>query len=195
MLNLESDLQVVESMAADLKLYLLSKTLYWPVRARIGMRRPLTLGTIGGMLLRAHQLDALRADLSGQQAARLDHAVGLAHAHLDKWVVQAEQKAVREVRARLRQWALYVDEVEDAPARYLGEYPMQARSRSTLTFARQVAAHALDGSSLITRLIVADRKMRKLVDEAPFVLDDRLEPAYPPKPYWWLYVLPTLPDD
>ena len=71
MVVLERDLQIVEAIAANLKEYLLSKTLYWTLSESGPIAQPFPSGTLGGLLLRLYRLEALTTQLSADQEQRL----------------------------------------------------------------------------------------------------------------------------
>jgi hypothetical protein len=145
------------------------------------------------MLMRLHHLEAM--GLTPTQQSRLADARHAATHTMQVWVVQTERKALREVKARVRQWGIYITELEEATETFMDEYPTQARGRTAMAFALSAAGQSIHGSSLFTRLIIADRKCAKLVREAPFVLGAHLEAAYPKTPYWWLHAAPVPPED
>lgn len=187
-LDLERDLVIAEAIAGELKPYLLSNTLYWPLQSSRHVRYALPNGTLGSLLMRLHQLAAIREQLTSGQMGRLDNALATTQAELDHWVVQAEEKTRREVKARARAWSLYVAEAEARPERYEDEYPMQARGRSALHFLQEFSPRALNGSSLVTEVIVTDNRLRGYAKPGPFVLPAALLPAYPEELFWWLHV-------
>lgn len=193
MINLERDLRIVESMSSQIKRYVLSNTLYWSL-SEVGRRGSYMLpkGTIGDMLLRMHQLVALESRLNADQVYRLHHARDDAEAQLDKWVVQSEEKVVREAKSRLNSWLVYLEEVEDNPKRYYDEYRMQARGRTIISLLMNYAGKAAIGTGIYRLLGHADRRLRGLIVEHPFVWDERLAVAYPEQVYWWLYAMPDL---
>ncbi len=193
MINLERDLRIVESMSMQIKRYVLSNTLYWSL-SEVGRRGSYMLpkGTIGDMLLRTHQLRMLEETLSADQVYRLRTAQANAEMQLDRWIVQTEQKVVREAKARITAWLAYLEEIDANPKGYYAEYPTQVRNRTILSFLITYAGKAAHGSGLYRLMGHADRRLRGLTVENPFVWDAGLEPAYPEDVYWWLYTMPDL---
>jgi hypothetical protein len=142
------------------------------------------------MLMRLHQLEALAADLTPDQHERLQTALAAARNELEHWRVQAEGKALLEIKSRLRQWSAYVRELESDPRRFVDEYVTHTTGRTTLYFAVQVAGKALYGKSTTSQITMADQMMRNLVAPGDFILDKRLEDAYPRSTFWWLHAWP-----
>jgi len=184
------DLTIVEAVAADLKPYLLSDALYWPLHTSHPGRTPLPNGTLGAMLMLLHQLDCLRASLSPDQAYRLEQATSRAEAELGHWAAQAEAKASLEARARARAWHTYAAEAETTPDQAADDYPQQARGRTILALLQVRFSGVFRGASFTGQVTLADQRLREITWPAPFVLDPALEPAYPAEHYWWLYRRP-----
>jgi len=191
MINLERDLRIVEATSSQLKEYVLSDVLYWPLSGTGWRGRDvLPRGTLGGMLLRLHQLSVLKELLTPEQVNRLEAAHSDAESAMNKWAVQTEQKAVIEIRARLRSWSMYLEEFARNPIGYFDEYAMQSRGRTALMYLDEVAGKAVNGLGLVRLMGQADRRLQSLVIEGEFVWDEQLRPAYPRESYWWLYVAP-----
>lgn len=186
---LERDLQIVEATAADLKAHLLGETIYWTLNSQPTTTFLLPKGTLGGLLLRLHRLNALRGRLESRQQERLQEAVERAEQALAAWRTQAEEKALREARARLRAWSTYLEECEADPARYQPEYPTQAEGRTALEFLFDFAEEVREG--IRTPLENADHLLRRIATPAVFVWPPEVQAAYPPEAFWWLYVRPA----
>jgi hypothetical protein len=186
----ENDLRFAEAMVADLKPYLLSDTLYWTLDQSGATGRPFPKGTLGGLLLRLHRLKALIAGLTPDQARRLELIQREADEQLDRWRVQTEQKALREMKARLGLWAAYLDECERdlSNENYRVEYPTQVVNRTILAFLADVVGRAIHGTSISTRIILLDQRLGNITSEGDFAWDEVLIPAFPRDAFWWLYV-------
>ncbi len=184
---LERDLLVVEATAADLKPYLLSGVLYWSLSKPYPSPYILPKGTLGGLLLRLHRLTALEERLDPEQRQRLGRAARQAQDELDRWVVQAEEKAMREFKARLHAWRVFLEECEDAPNRYAYEYPTQVEGRTILDLLLDFATDAI-GPQAVRELRAADHTLREISEPGEFVWDEAALPAFPQERFWWLYV-------
>ena len=189
--RLERNLMVVEAIAADLKEYLLSDTLFWPLsRPRAG-DYVLPKGTLGGLFLRLHRLNAFRDALSDEQQRRLNEATSRVEEELARWGVQAREKATREARSRADSWHAYAAEAADDPRRYRPEYPTQAEGRTALDLLLEFLGGAAD-EALVGRVASADRTLRAAAEGCDFVWDDWQAPAFPQDRFWWLYVEPRV---
>ena len=188
--DLPRDLEIVESMVADLKPYLLGGALYGVMSERGPGRQPYPPLTVGGLLLRLHRMGALRDQLSPDERSRLGEAQARADEELSRWRTQTEEKVGREVAARLHAWTEFLNECDRDYARYVIEYPTQVEARTIIALLLDFAGKALDERGLLARLQLADQLLREMAGECPFVWSDDLAPAYPQERFWWLYVCP-----
>ncbi len=187
--NLEHDLLVVEATAIELKSYLLGESIYWA----LGKPRPgdyyLPRGTLGGLLMRLHRLETLRDQLPGEARERLHTASATVEEELERWRVQAEEKAIREIKTRISSWQRFIEELEGNPQRYAPEYPTQVEGRTALAFLIPFAGDAAD-TRLTGQVSAADSLLQTLPAVHTFVWADALRPAYPEGDFWWLYFKP-----
>lgn len=187
--NLEHDLLVVEATAIELKSYLLGESIYWA----LGKPRPgdyyLPRGTLGGLLMRLHRLETLRDQLPGEARERLHTASATVEEELERWRVQAEEKAIREIKTRISSWQRFIEELEGNPQRYAPEYPTQVEGRTALAFLIPFAGDAAD-EHMARQVGAADSLLQTLPAAHTFVWDDALRPAYPEDDFWWLYFKP-----
>jgi hypothetical protein len=189
-LDLERDLLILEATAAGLKDHLLGDALYWTLGARPGTGRLLPKGTLGGLLLRLHRLEALRHLLSAEQDNRYVRVRSDAEHELDRWAVQAEEKALREMRARLHAWGEYLEECEVSTSRCVDEYAMQAEGRTVVELLAEYAGSAAQSEDMQAALAGVDRRLHELCKLGDFVWDPAMMPAFPRERFWWLYVQP-----
>lgn len=190
MIDLARDLRIARAIAADLKAYLLSDSLYWQLSDHGPASHPFPLGTLGGLLFRLHRLEALASRLAPDQYQQLAGIRTAADQTLSEWVVQAEARAVREITARLTTWGAYLEEVTADVTRFAPEYPTQAEGRVIVALLLKFAGRATDGHNLNARLSVLDKRLADISGQSDFVWDESLASAFPRDPYWWLYVRP-----
>ncbi len=189
--NLERDLLIVEATIRDLKDHLLGDSIYWELRRPSAGGYSLPKGTLGGLLMRLHRLNALRDDLTPAQAERLDTATTTAEETLHRWDVQAREMASRETSARLGLWQNYVAELADNPRRYTPEYATQAEGRTALSMLLTFSGDS--GREALAQIGSVDAMLKAVPAEEGFVWDDELSAAYPQHEFWWLYLRP-LPE-
>lgn len=185
--KLQSDLHILEAMAANMHTYLMQDVLFWRMA-----QGDLPMLTIGGYLMRQHRLLALTNLLDGVEQMRLKTAVSQFNAALVEKIVRFEQKAQNEVEARIRQWRQYLNEAEWKHNPRYNAYPTAVEARAMLA----VLVQKLQESpyqlpeDVLPRINQLDALLRGQWKVGPFVWFAEWEPAYPPTTYWWLYGRP-----
>lgn len=186
---IEHDLDFVEATVANLKDYLLGRPIYW----RLSHPRPgagiLPRGTLGGLLLRLHRLRALEDHLTDEQLVRLDAAEQQAREGLHHWRAQAEEKAHREIHARVDSWGDYLQELEAEPERFSPEYQTQVQSRVALEHLLDFVGRSPEWEHDDVAHAV-DRLHQATTTPSDFIWNPVLAPAYPRDRYPWLYTRP-----
>jgi hypothetical protein len=190
MTDLERELRITSASAGDLKAYLLSDTLYWPLSDAGPASFPYPLGTIGGLLLRLRKLEAARDQLSPDQYARFQVTSDKARDALAAWIVQREQKAAREIKARLQTWSAFLDDLSADLSRFPSEYATQVEGRTIIMMLFPLAGKAADGKGYAARLDGLDGRLKAVTIGGEFVWDAIFAPGFPRNEHWWLYVQP-----
>jgi len=188
MTDLDREIRIAGAMAGDLKAYLLSDTLYWPLSDSGPKGFPFPLGTVGGMLLRLRRLAAATDALSPDQFQQFEQARQKADDELKHWAIQAEEKEVREIKARLQTWSAFLDDAIGDPTRHTVEYPTQVENRAIMDMLLAIAGRAADGQNFRARLDSLDQRLQANTQSADFVWDAIYAPAFPKAANWWLYV-------
>jgi hypothetical protein len=185
--DLERDLAIAESSAADLKDYLLSDQVFWSLSTRGPARNPFPKGTLGGLLFRLAMLDALPGALTPDQWERLEAARTTADGMLRQWGVQAEDKAKHEAASRTRTWKQFLDEASLEPPRFQAEYEHQVEGRVCIASLMAFAGRAIEGATR-DLLTAADKRLLQISSDDAFVWDEVTQPAFPEDRYPWLYL-------
>ena len=115
--KLARDVQILAAMAAEMEAYLRSDVLFWHMSSS---RMPAL--TLGGYLMRQHRLLLLQNLLSKMQQDKVSSAVAQYNNSLAEKIVRFEQKAHRELDARLRQWGEYLKDVDRGVAATTSNY-------------------------------------------------------------------------
>jgi len=184
----ETDLRVLEAMAASLTPYLYEKELYGV------MAQNLPRLTVGGLLLRLYRLSSLQESLDGDQEKRFrDSRINFEQLR-SEWAVHYESKIQQEINARLNGIANFLSDYASDPTAARGGYPNEATQR-TIIYHLQVEAMSLDiwDEDYEKRLAPLDKRLQAALkdSEKKFIWDDELAPVYPEDPFWWLYGVPT----
>lgn len=184
MVSVEHDLGYLRVLSGELKDYLLSDHLFWPLESGpffMGMRYPSL--TLGGLLLalaraRAYALDPER----GALLARLERQI---EAVRTRWRAAWERKAAREFPSRLNQWRNYLAEYRDNPEAHADYYPQEVKIRAMLTLLQaEVDRPRAEDLELLRSL---DHLLRAALTPGDFVWESGLSPGFPPESYWYLY--------
>lgn len=185
--KLQRDLSILEAMAEEMGTYLDSDVLFWHMSAA-GMPAL----TLGGYLMRQHRLLALQDQLGSAEVSRLKTAVTTFNNALSERIVRFEEKAHRELDARLRQWNEYLKDVERGIATSKSNYATVAEVRAMIEGLRdklELAPFKLD-ERIPQQITLLDNQLRRLWKPGDFVWPTEWEEAYSQAEFWWLYGKP-----
>lgn len=185
--KLSRDVSVLSAMAGEMEAYLDSDVLFWHM-ADAGMPAL----TLGGYLMRQHRLLALYDSLTAEEQAEVDAAVEKFNKTLEERIVRFEQKAHRELDARLRQWEEYLKDVERGQASAKSNYATTVEVRAMIAALAdylEMAPYQLD-DRVQQRTALLDKRLRPRWDAGDFVWPAAWQDAYPKPAYWWLYGTP-----
>ena len=184
--KLTKDLQILVAMAAEMDVYLKSDVLFWHLR-----QSSMPALTLGGYLMRQHRLLLLRDLLAQTQQADLSSAVALYNSSLAEKVVRFEQKAHRELDARLRQWGELLNDF-DRDVAATSNYSTAVEVRTMITsIADQLQLAPYNLSQRVPeKVALLDGHLRRIWESGDFVWPNAWQPAYPEVEYWWLYGKP-----
>jgi hypothetical protein len=174
-------------MSAEMTDYLKSDVLFWQM-----MRGGMPKLTLGGYLMRQHRLLALPQLLNGAQQEKLDAAVRQFDQALVEKIVRLEQKAHRELEARIRQWGAFLNDLQKDRGVGPASYPSAVETRAMIAAIvdkLQVAPYRLDAQGL-HQVALLDANLKRFWLKGAFIWPEEWQPAYPVPDYWWLYGLP-----
>lgn len=181
-MDLKNDLKVLEAMVAEMPDYLRSDVLFWPM----GSMPKLTLG---GYFMRQHRLQALADLLSEEEKGRLDTAVRTFDEATQESVVRLEEKAHKELEARIRQWGESLREMKNMSASYYRTAVETRAMIAALVNKLQTKPYELQ-PRLVSQVNLLDGNLRNNWQSGDFVWPPEWESAYPRLNYWWLYGKP-----
>jgi hypothetical protein len=170
----------------DLKDYLLSTQLYWPLPVSGGFSKsaPVSSVTPGNLLLSLRRLMA--TPLDANERAQMDEWKTKFDQTRDHWRAAWNRKVSAEFSTRLDSWQNYLNELIENPGRGKRGYPSSVRGRCILTLLQTDldlkgcgAEQALDG---------LDAHLRSISAPGPFVWEPEVETAFPPEQFWFLYL-------
>ena len=183
MANVDFDLDYWRVCIEDLKDYLLSDHLFWPLSARpsgSGISFPQL--TIGGMLLTRARAFARAGQAEKSGLIPLDQEMG---AIRDRWRSAWNRKAGREFTSRLRQWGNYLEDYRGDPENQAGYYAQEVRLRVILQL---LQAEGIDLQSGEGDLLQAmDKRLRAKFLSGGFIWKETLSLSFPEENFWYLY--------
>ena len=172
------DRAYLEAAQSVLEDYLHAADMYWVLRAAPPKGEPAFPSlTLGNVLLSYTRLRARKpneADALFAPIAQLR----------EKWRATWNQKARRELQARLQRWADYLREYETDRAQ-AGYYTYQVRQRVIAELLAQDLGEWPEAEANMRDRL--DRILRASFAPGPFVWDADLAPAFPADRFWYLY--------
>lgn len=182
------DLRYLDAAAAELKPYLLSNELYWPLRLQPPSGNPdYPPMTPGNVLLFRTKLQGRRDSRSLKSA---DKTTFLAleeqlHDLIQAWRTAWDRKVAREFKSRFDQWKIVLDEMSDDPGNQTGYYKSDVRMRVLL----ELLAGDFRGRTPaeLGLLSALDRKLQVMTKDAQFIWEDELKGVFGREKYWFLY--------
>lgn len=182
--SVEYDLGYLESAVVLLERYLLSKEIYWKLKANSPPGDPSYPSlTLGSLLLSRARIQHRR--LTGKQRIRKNSVEKELDRIRMKWRTAWGNKAREEFRSRLDLWRNFVEEFRHDPQEHYDRYAYEVN--------RRVMLHLLEGeandipNSQREMLNGLDRILNGLMIPGEFVWDAQLEPGFAPETYPYLY--------
>lgn len=167
------DLQFVNESLPQLQAYLLSKELYWPLRAALPR---LTLGALLLALARLEVVQPVETESLRAQVAAIRA----------KWRNAWEQKIAREAANRLRLWTQFLSDLAQAPGQNAEAYPAEVRGRVILELLLRELPQLPEKAALAE----AETLLRARLLPGVFLWDTELQLAFPAPEFWFLYGYP-----
>jgi len=178
------DLNFLRAGLQELKPYLLSTELFWPLdlSAPAG-QPPYPKLTLGNLLLSLARLQAWPLDPQSQaEFTRLQAQLQL---HRTQWRTAWEAKAGREFSSRLRQWSHTVNEFIQDPPNHAGAYPYQVRVRYLIErLSQELSSFSPDELEFLANL---DHRLRTVFVPGAFAWQDELAASFDASLYWYLF--------
>ena len=174
---LSKDRSLVIHAAEGLEAYLLSSELYGPPSYGGGLDLASRL-TVGTLLLSLERLKSLGSEIDRP----LDTAREAVQQTMTAWRVHWQQKAGRELEARLSLWSEFLDAWLAGPSNRLAAYAVGVRNRAILHLLMQNAGTIAQAHS--DWLSGCDRRLRAATLDGEFVWENELAAVFP-QPLWW----------
>lgn len=176
------DRAYLEVVRPELEAYLHADELYRTLHVDPPAGEPpfpsLTIGNILLAYARLRAQDPAAAETLWQPIAALRQ----------QWRVHWEQKARRELHARLQRWADYLRSLESDPSQ-ADFYRYEVRQRVIV----QLLGEELNGFTEEEQKFLrrVDRVLRAIFEPGAWIWEPELQPAFPRETFWYLYGKPS----
>lgn len=181
----DNDWIVLRTAAEDLKNYLLSNELYWPLPG-ISPSGLSTLQRLTPGIVRLAQRRLCALPLTPQDQRRLDILQPEIESTIEHWRTAWRSKAAREFTARRRLWQDYLQDLAIERGKFMPAYEFSVQWRVILSL---IADEAAGISGVETaQLAGLDQQLRTLSHPGPFVWREELQNAFPRTEFWYLYI-------
>ena len=162
----KQDLLYLETSLSELKNYLLSDILYYPLLGNLPRL------TIGGLLLAQKRLKA--GDLGTHLSPKLATVK-------TKWYAAWTKKSAQELDSRFTLWRNYLNDYRANPENYAADYKNEIRLRVMLEF----LADEVD--QIPIEIVALDEFLRSKLIKGEFLWDEDLESEFTQERFWFLY--------
>jgi hypothetical protein len=180
--NLSHNLDALTAMASNLTPYLYEDELF----GHLGNRLPKL--TVGGLLMRLHQLQHLEDKLDSEQRQDLHDARMNLDAARSEWAAHFEQKVLKEIESRLGSIRWYLDDCARDAAECYGGWRNEIEKRTIVQHLLNEAKRLeVLTDNIKAEVAQVDSRLRQYFEPGEFVWDAGLGEAYPQSDYWWLY--------
>ncbi|GAB4483307.1 MAG: hypothetical protein OHK0031_06500 [Anaerolineales bacterium] len=159
-----SDETFLNEALPQLKEYLLSGELYWPLGGTLPRLTP------GALLLALRRLSVSQPSAAEEARQKLETLTG-------QWRSAWEKKIAQETANRLRLWSAFLSECEETTSRENASYAGEIRGRVIL----QLLGYASP------ELAALDARLRRLFAPGNFVWEAPLTAGFPQTDFWFLY--------
>ena len=162
----KQDLKFIETALPELKAYLLSDILYYPMMGNLPRL------TLGGLLLAQRRLAA------GTLGTHLDPKLATVK---ERWRAMWAKKSEKELKARISLWRNYLDDYRRDRQANPGNYAYEVRWRVII----ELLSSEVD--QIPAEIAALDQLVRLNFVEGDFIWDENLQSQFPKDEFWFLY--------
>lgn len=173
-----ADIAYIQASLGELEKYLSSQEIFKSIVSAGGHQ--IQQLTLGGLLLALTFAHSRAVSLEERtQVEQLDREL---YSCRQRWRFAWEKKARKEFKSRLRQWGLYLNEVQSVPEEYAVYYRHEVRLRVMLALlAEDVESEDTD------TLNTLDQMLKTWFVEGDFIWEAEISTAFPRDPFWYLW--------
>lgn len=179
--DIEKNLRTLRAMVDALTPYLYEEELF----GHLGENMPKM--TVGGLLLRLHQLEGLQSSLSTAQQTQLVETRQKFEAMRYEWRTHYEKKVLLELKSRAETALNYLQDAD-----VVGDWSNQVEKRTMMAdLLNEANSQNIPITAELKALVSeVDSQLRRHLKIGEFYWDERLVNGYPQDTYWWLYGSP-----
>jgi len=182
-------LELLSNQLDELKTYLLSPELFWPLGGRITESPRLTLGNL---LFTLHALKARRLQMEPSLQTRLAKYESSWGSARVKWAAAISKKALQEMGARANLWRGYLGDLSEGLGNRL-HYATEVRNRVLFELLLPLPARDEEYGRLLAAMRSLDTRFASISAPGAFVWDEEFAAAFPKEQFDALYREPLLP--
>jgi len=187
--SLDKDVKTIEAMVEHFKPYVYEAELYGMLPGSLPRL------TIGGLLMRLHRLGVVFDVLTPAQQASVTASREKFEALRQEWSVAYDAKMAQELKARFTALGQFLKECEERPRFAAEGYPSAMEKRVMVEVLKDEAqARGKWTDFFNAQYMQIDNRIRRFFIKDTFCWDARVERAYPPDKFWFLYGLPPRPN-
>jgi hypothetical protein len=177
----EINIKFAQAGVTELKKYLLSKELFWPIHlGKPSGHAPYPQLTIGNLLFYLKRAEACSENTHSK--SRLLKINNKLIAVSSKWRNAWEEKAEKEFNSRLRQWQKYLKEFSKEDRFSLGNYSAEIKVRVLL----ELLSEEISTDKKI-ELKIFDYSFKSDLKAGEFIWTEEYASGFPKEKYWYLY--------
>jgi hypothetical protein len=184
MASFEYEISYIQSAVEELKDYLLTNELFWPIMSTPPAGgQPFPRLTLGGMLLSLRKASALAG--TTEERKEFETAQNNVESLHNQWRSAWENKTQRELRSRLNQWRNYLADYRQSPERNAAYYNSEVRLRVMIQLLESGAGELPE---MLTELrSVLDLTLRGIFQPGDFIWETPLIIGFSQATFWYLY--------
>ena len=184
-------LELLSNQLDELKAYLLSPELFWPLGGPISDTPRLTPGNL---LLNLRALRSRSRELQPAQQTRLVRLEAAWEAEQTRWESAISKKAFQEMGARLNLWRGYLGDLSEGLGGRLN-YAIEVRNRVLFELLLPLPARDEGFDHLLTAMHSLDKRFAFMSTPGPFVWNEAYRDGFPKDQFNFLYRQPALNHD
>lgn len=184
MASFSYDLRFARAGLEILENFLLASDIYWPIGIKAARgETPYPQFSLGSLLLAFERAQSTAASPKDQnELAQLEQE---RQAIFQRWPVALQNKAERELGARLVQWRNFLEEYREYPEANQDRYPYEVFRRVVISLLLPLAPGL--GKAEQDLLNGLDGLLKSVLQAGDFIWDDALRPSFPQASFWYLY--------